>query len=157
MKNNQLLKLISLAVQSLFTGGCLVILFVLVPFWQKSNPEDFLLWFSINSPNIAKIMLPLEVIPLILSVLTFYLVNKQKDETRKWWLLNLAANVIILLLFFIYFMPANSSMSSGTIMKNQVKSELMKWEMIHLMRTVLTGISTIFCIVGLQYLPVKKQ
>ncbi|KMQ64657.1 hypothetical protein ACM46_10440 [Chryseobacterium angstadtii] len=116
MKNNQTIKLFLLALQSLFTGGCLVILFVLVPFWQQSNADDFLAWFSKYSSNIAKIMLPLEVIPLLVSILVFYLSYKQKESTRKWWLLNLLSNIIVLLLFIFYFKPANASLASGTIM-----------------------------------------
>lgn len=150
MKNNQLLKLISLTTHALFTGGCFLILFVLVPFWQQSSAENFLSWFSVNSSNIAITMLPLEVIPLLLSVITYSITFKNKDNSRKWWFFNLLSNIAILLLFFVYFMPANSSMHSGTIAIENVANELVKWEKYHIVRTFLTILSILFCIVGIK-------
>ena len=150
MKDNQYLKLISLATHALFTGGCIVILFVLVPFWQQSPAEDFLSWFSTYSTNIAMTMLPLEVIPLILSTVICYVAFRQKEDNRKWWLYNLLSNIAILLLFFVYFMPANSSMSLGTITIEQVANEIAKWEKYHIARTALTALSIMFCFIGLK-------
>ncbi|GEM_PF-681467 len=155
MTKYQSVKLFTLATQALFTGGCLVILIVLVPFWQESNATDFLRWFSKNAPNIAKIMLPLEIVPLLLAMLNVYLVNKKKQPNRLWWWLNLLCNISILLMFFWYFMPANSSMASRAIADNQVTGQLINWKIFHFIRTALSAIGILFCVLGLTSSPSK--
>ncbi|UKB78108.1 DUF1772 domain-containing protein [Chryseobacterium sp. MEBOG07] len=145
MKKYTSLPLLSLITHSLFVGGCTVILFVLVPFWQKIAAEDFLTWFSFNSKSVGLTMLPLEAVPLIISISTYIIAYKQRLTTRNIWLANLICNVIILIMFFAYFMPANAAMASKNIPIEHVAGELKRWEIIHSLRTFLAILAILFC------------
>ncbi|RXM53491.1 MULTISPECIES: anthrone oxygenase family protein [unclassified Chryseobacterium] len=145
MKKDSYLPILSLITHSLFVGGCSVILFVLVPFWQKITAEEFLVWFSSNSKSVGLTMLPLEAIPLLISISTYIIAYKQKLNTKNLWFYNLLCNVVILIMFFLYFMPANTAMASKTIPIEHVAQELKRWELLHILRTLLAILSILFC------------
>jgi hypothetical protein len=145
MKNNSSLSMVSLSLLSSFAGGCLIVLFVLVPFWQNSTAEIFLTWFAANSSAVGLTMLPMEVLPLITSAVLYFVARKQKKSNQNLWLLTNICNIIILAMFIVYFLPTNTAMASGTFSADKVSAELQQWKTMHIVRTILSALSVVFC------------
>lgn len=62
----------ALATQAAFSGGCLIILIVLLPFWKNIDSIEFITWFSNNSRNLGTTMILLEVLSLVLFILLYF-------------------------------------------------------------------------------------
>lgn len=145
MKNISSLSIINLILLSAFSGGCLMVLFVLLPFWQSSTPEVFLNWFAAHNKAIGMTMLPMEVLPLIASVVLFFVALRQKKSNIPLWLLTNICNLIILVMFIVYFFSANRMMASGRFPADKVSEELQKWKTIHIARTITSVLAIVFC------------
>jgi len=145
-----LLFTLTLAMLALFTGGCVTILFIVVPFWYTLSPTEFMDWFTAFGPRIGITMLPMEVIPLVLSMICFFHAQKNGFPT-KGWIVVCAANILMMLSFFIYFLPVNLSFLNHTINVNEVGEELARWEAIHTGRTILAVVSTGFAVKILKF------
>ena len=128
---------------ALFALGCLVILFVFVPKWQQQPPVEFLQWFAQNGKTIGVIMLPLEMIPLVLSVAALIKSRAVRRTMGPWLLVNLC-NVAILALFVFYFLPVNRAFMAGSMPLLEVPAALREWQHFHSIRTVLAGLAVLF-------------
>jgi hypothetical protein len=131
---------------ALFAGGSITVLFILVPIWQSLAPEEVLAWFANFGARVGITMVPMQVIPLVLSIYAWYI---SADTVRLLWLMTNVSNGIILLMLLIYFLPVNFSFVNGTISLEDVSSELVTWEIIHVIRTFLTIISVVFAVMAL--------
>jgi len=131
---------------ALFAGGSITVLFILVPIWQSLAPEEVLAWFANFGARVGITMVPMQVIPLILSLYAYYI---SIGITRLRWLVTNISNGIILVMLPIYFLPVNFSFVNGTMSLDEVSSELVTWEIIHIIRTFLTIISVIFAVMAL--------
>ncbi len=134
---------------AIFTMGCLVILFVFVPMWLESGPREFLQWFTRNGKTIGAFMLPLEIIPLLLSLIAYLRSRRAGKPTSTWLLLSNSCNFIILGMFLMYFLPLNSAFMNGTLPVDQVPQALKEWQLFHVYRTILSLLAVIFS--GLAY------
>jgi hypothetical protein len=140
--------ILTIAVLALFAGGAIIVLFILLPFWQSLEPHSLMEWFQ-NFGGITGItMMPMEIISLLFSMYSYLLAKKSKEEGKNLWLLVNASNILILVLFFIYFLPINISFAKETINPNTIAAELVRWKIIHAGRTVLTLVSTALAIVA---------
>jgi len=129
---------------TLFAIGCLVILFVYVPMWQNSEPAFFINWFAANGKAIGMVMLPLEMAPLMLSLVTLVKFRKLNPQGDTFFLLANTCNFIILVLFLVYFLPANAAFMDKSLPLVEVKEALAEWEVYHVIRTALALLSAFF-------------
>lgn len=129
---------------SVFAVACLVILIVFVPMWQQLEPGNFLQWFNEHGKTVGIIMLPLEMIPLILSLRSYLKLRKLPGASGKLMLLSNICNIIILTLFFIYFLPVNAAFMDGSMAAEKVRGSLSLWQFVHIIRTVLAFVATVF-------------
>ncbi len=72
----------TVALLGLFAGGCITILFILVPFWFTLPPQNLMQWFTDFGPTVGFTMLPMEIAPLLLSVIAYYKTQKVYRESR---------------------------------------------------------------------------
>ena len=140
---------------TLFTLGCMVILFFFVPKWQQQHPAEFLQWFAQNSKIVGAIMLPLEMIPLVLSVAALIKSRAARNTTKPWLLVNLC-NVAILAMFVFYFLPVNRAFMEGSMSLLEVPQALKDWQHFHSIRTVLSLLSVLFSSLSLSTLLRQK-
>lgn len=139
----KLIELISLIGVSLFTGGCIVIAFILVPFWQSMNPIDFLEHFHVWSFKVGVTMLSMELIAQIALFISF-LHNKQV-KVRKFWLLST-----------IYFAGVNYDLVHAKIHHSEVHNTLKTWEVMHFVRIVFSMLAILFCSIALRKNNINK-
>jgi TRAP-type C4-dicarboxylate transport system permease large subunit len=134
---------------SLFTAGCLVILFVFVPMWQQLDPAAFLQWFADYGKTVGMVMLPLEMAPLMLSLVSYFRSRNEPNTRNSWLLLTNICNVIILLMFIVYFLPVNGAFIDGSMPLQEVPGALKYWQFFHTIRTAVSLLAVIFSALAL--------
>lgn len=147
MKNISLY-ITTIALLGLFAGGSITILFIIVPFWHSLTPNELMIWFSQYGARVGITMLPMQIIPFILSIYTYISVRKKNEHGSNFWLLVNVSNIIILIMLLAYFLPINFQFVNQTMNPSEVPSELIRWEIIHIARTILTVLSTVLAIIA---------
>lgn len=145
---NTLFYITTIALSGLFAGGCITILFVLVPFWQSLPARELMVWFSNNGPRVGITMLPMQILPLLFTVYAYILARKSKEKDKVIWFWANVSNAIILIMFLAYYLSVNLQFIDQTMSTDDVPFELVRWEMIHIARTILTILSTVLAIVA---------
>ena len=131
---------LTIALLSVFAGGCLTILFIIVPFWYTLSPTGLMDWFAAFGPRVGITMLPMEIIPLVLSVGCWFRSKKEGANPKEWMVVSIS-NLLMLLSFFVYFLPVNFSFVSHKLNASEVGPELVRWEIMHIGRTILSILS----------------
>jgi hypothetical protein len=144
------------ALLSLFAGGSIIILFILVPFWQSLSPEAVTEWFKNFGSVTGFTMMPMEIVPLLLSAYCWLRAKKLNEEGKNAWLLVNICNLIILAMFFLYFLPVNLLFINKTIDPALIAGELVKWKIIHAGRTLLTLLSALLAVSACLKTDIKK-
>ncbi len=132
----------AIALLGLFAGGCITILFIIIPFWLRLPPENLMQWFTDYGARVGITMLPMEIAPLLLCLAAYFKVKKIHPESKRMWLIVNISNALVLAGFFIYFLPVNISFVTHSISSNEVNAELKRWELMHIARTILSVLST---------------
>jgi len=138
----------AIALLGLFAGGNIIIWFIILPFWQSLPANELMQWFSNYGPRVGITMLPMQIIPLILSIWAYNLTRKRDIEGKGLWLWVNVSNVVILIMFLAYYLPVNLQFVNQTMNPDDVPSELVRWEMIHIARTILAVLSTLLAIIA---------
>jgi len=150
--------LMTIALLAFFAGGAIFVLFVLLPFWQSLEPEALMDWFRNFGSRLGIIMMPMEILPLILSVCAWFIAKKNKNAGRNLWAWVNVLNIIILSMFFVYFLPVNLEFINKTADPAGVPAEMIKWKMIHGIRTLFTILSTVLAVLAFsKYLKSKTN
>ena len=140
----------TIASLSLFAGGSITILFIFIPFWYSLQPTELMQWFTDFGPIVGITMLPMQIIPLLLSAYSYILSKKRKEEYKKLWLFVNLSNVFILIMFFAYFLPVNFLFVNQTMHPGDVTNELIRWEIMHVARTILSVLSFVIAIAAIK-------
>ncbi len=141
---NKIIQQLIIALNGAFIGAMVLIGVVLVPFWQSSEPQTFLNWFTEYGNTIGGIMIPLGPGVLILSILTFFL----SSENKKLWALTSVFILINVIYFPAYYLPTNSSFAEQTIALTQVSAELSTWLSFHWQRVLFASFALITSIMA---------
>ena len=127
---------------ALLTEAC-----ILVPYWRRMDPSDFLRLHGEMGPSLFRYFAPLTVIAVALPVCSGLLELANAGATNGRILaggLSLAA----LMIFFIYFKKANAKFAAHSIPENALADELARWASWHWARTILVLIAFAFSIIG---------
>ncbi len=118
------LQFISVAVIGLLIGSLLTEAMVLVPYWRKMKPQEFLSLHGAMGPSLYRYFAPLTVagtiIPMITGIYSLALTPSS---------LSLSASVAVLTglmlgIYFIYFKAANESFETGSVGVEGIPDEL---------------------------------
>src|SRR5690606_41747976 len=72
-------------------------LFRSIPFWHSLNPNELMLWFNHYGARVGITMLPMQIIPFILSIYAYVSVRKRNEDGKGLWLWVNVSNIIILI------------------------------------------------------------
>ena len=146
----RVIPLLVIALNGAFIGAMVLIAVVIAPFWQDSEPQSFLDWFSAYGHIIGKIMIPLGPGVLILSIIAFATTTKNKRSRLLWGLtiIFLAANILY---FPIYYLPTNNSFAQQTIAHSEVGSALATWLNLHWQRIFLAAAALITSVLAVMH------
>lgn len=128
----------TIALLGLFAGGCITVMFILLPFWHSLSSSELMQWFHNYGPTIAATMLPMQIIPFLLSIYIYFSLRKNTGISKTLWLWVSISNTIILIMLLAYFLPINIELVNQSMNPANVPSELNRWETIHAARTALT-------------------
>lgn len=122
----------TIALNGAFIGAMVLIGLVIAPFWQNTEPQSFLDWFTAYGSSIGNLMIPLGPGVLIFAVLAFFM----SKENKLLWGLTIAFTLANILYFPLYFLPTNASFSEQTINIMGVSDELSTWVNFHWQRVL---------------------
>ena len=132
-----LLSLISTLMLGLFAGSLLTEACILVPYWRRMAPGDFLRLHATLGPKLFHFFAPLTTIAVMLAVV---LAVANGFDNRAWTLAAILC-LITFAVFFIYFRSANNRFANHDISENKLGDELKRWSTWHWLRTVITIIA----------------
>ena len=138
----------TIALLALFAGSSITIWFIVLPFWHSLPPTELMQWFHDFGPRVGITMLPMEIIPLLLTVAAYRYARKSGADGSRLWLWTTFSNITILIML-AYFLPVNFQFVNQTMDPRDVPAELLRWELLHIVRTILSVISTLLA--GLAY------
>ncbi|WP_097046601.1 anthrone oxygenase family protein [Flagellimonas pacifica] len=151
-----LIQVISIACLGAFAGAMIMLNTAILSFWKKAAPEDFLDWYADYASGIMDATGPLVMSSLILPLVCFFLVIKNK-QSRIYWIISFSLSVIIMIITMGYFVGVNTSFAEQSIELVQIKETLDTWGRNHLIRISLAFASALFAGIGLvKYLPKNK-
>jgi len=131
------LQAISVAVMGLLTGSLLTEAMILVPYWRKMEPAEFLRLHGTMGPSLYRYFAPLTVagtmIPIITGVYSMVLTPSSVGLSA---MVALLAGMMFCT-YFVYFKGANESFETGSIGVERVSDELRRWAAWHWLRVVI--------------------
>ncbi|GHA13784.1 hypothetical protein GCM10008090_24420 [Arenicella chitinivorans] len=126
-----LLTLFTTLMLGLFAGSLLTEAMILVPYWRRMEPTEFLRLHGTLGPRLFQFFAPLTTCAVVLAIVTAVLVGTENSA----WLLAGVLSAIVLSLFFIYFRKANNRFATHTITAEELPDELARWSTWHWLRT----------------------
>jgi hypothetical protein len=129
----ELLFLLTTLVLGLFAGSLLTEAIILVPYWRRMDPADFLNLHASLGPNLFRFYAPLTTTAVILAVITGLMTGTDNLP----WLITAGLCLAALTIFFIYFQAANNRFATNDIAEDELANELKNWSNWHWVRTIL--------------------
>jgi anthrone oxygenase-like protein len=129
------LMMLSCLVLGLLAGGMLVVGISFVSFWKSLSPSDFQAWFASHSHLIGRLMIPLGVGSVAVTIVAV-VAGWSGPPTRRRWLVISALSVIgVMATYPIFFAGTNESFVRGGLSDSAVRSLLERWAIWHWIRT----------------------
>ena len=116
-----------------FTGTMLCIGLAFGGYWTSLPPEEFLVWFSLNSGLIAR-TIPIVAGPALLGLLGSLWLARRDKRARGSWAIAFAAMLGLAVVSGVYHLPVNAALASGAIQPASVPATLWTWLSFHALR-----------------------
>ncbi len=144
------LQTVSAMCSGLLAGALLAEACVLVPYWRKMTPDDFLELHHTMAPSLFRFFAPITVAGTVIPLLTLSAALLVGSPTTPWWAVSAVAGVSMLVIYFGYFKHANEKFETGTIHNNELRAELSKWASWHNLRTIISVLGTLSALLAIQ-------
>jgi len=131
-------------VLGLLAGSLLTEAIILVPYWRRMKPAEFLNLHESLGPHLFRYYAPLTTLAVVLAVTTSVMVGTSNIP----WLICSGFCLSALAIFFVYFRKANNRFATHDIDENELTSELQRWSNWHWLRTIMVIVSLSFSIYG---------
>jgi hypothetical protein len=122
----------------LLTGAMLLIGVSLVSFWKSLSPGDFQVWFATHSHLIGRLMIPLGIGGLAVSVAA--VIAGRRSSARGWLLVAAVSAMGVMVTYPLFFATANDTFVRGGLADAAVRSLLDRWAAWHWLRTGLGAV-----------------
>jgi len=132
-----ILEIACAASSGILAGALLTEANVLVPFWRKMNPKDFLGLHHQMGPLLFRFFAPITIAGTALPMTTLAGAYLAGSAAMHWWAISAALGIAMLGIYFGYFKAANESFETGTMSEAGLPAELSKWAYWHNLRTVM--------------------
>jgi Anthrone oxygenase len=117
----------------LLTGAMLVIGVSLVSFWKSLSPSDFQVWFATHSHLIGRLMIPLGIGGLAVSVAA--VIAGWRSSVRGWLLIAAVSAMGVMVTYPLFFATTNETFVRGGLADAAARSLLDHWAAWHWLRT----------------------
>lgn len=115
---------------SLLTEGA-----ILVPYWRRMDPEDFLRLHGTMGPSLYRYFAPLTIAGVTLPAASG-VVSATIEEPSIERIVAGALCMCALAIYFVYFKAANGKFAEHTISASELPDELSRWAAWHTTRTL---------------------
>jgi Domain of unknown function (DUF1772) len=122
----------------LLAGAMLVIGVSLVSFWKSLSPGDFQVWFATHSHLIGRLMIPLGIGGLAVSVAA--VIAGWRSSARGWLLIAAASAMGVMVTYPLFFATTNDTFVRGGLDDAAARSLLDRWVAWHWLRTGLGAV-----------------
>jgi len=122
----------------LLTGAMLVIGVALVSFWGSLSPSDFQVWFAAHSHLIGRLMLPLGIGGVAVSVAA--VIVGWRSSARRWLLIAAVSAIGVMVTYPLFFATTNETFVRGGLTDAAARSLLDRWAAWHWVRTGLGAV-----------------
>jgi len=136
-------------VLGLLAGGMVVIGVSFVSFWKSLSPSDFQAWFASHSYLIGRLMIPLGVGGVTVTVAAVIACWRDSVTCRRWLLTAALSTVAVMITYPLFFSATNEAFVRGGLSDSAVRSLLNQWGVWHWIRT---GLGTLGFIAALRAL-----
>jgi hypothetical protein len=128
-------------VLGLLAGGMLVIGVSLVSFWKSLSPSEFQAWFASHSHLVGRVMIPLGVGGVAVTVAAVVACWRGKAPARRWLLIAAVSAMGVMVSYPLFFEPTNAAFVRGGLSDLEARSLLDRWATWHWIRTGLGALS----------------
>lgn len=140
---------LSIFSSGLLAGALLTEATVLVPFWRRLSPAEFLSRHGDMAPLLFRSYAPLTVLGTVLPIITMIVALVLGDSSQVLWSITGSIAVALLGIYFVYFKSANEKFESGKLQDAEVIAELGSWANWHNFRTVLACLGFLTSVLAL--------
>ena len=106
----------------LYAGSMLTEAGILVPYWKKMDPGDFLRLHKTMAPMLFRFYAPLTVLGTISPSVVVLIGLLLGVSVSGFWWFAVATSLLVLSVYFLYFKAANESFENGTDPKQAAKT-----------------------------------
>ncbi len=143
------LELITAVSTGVLVGALLTEANVLVPYWRRMPPKDFLDLHHTMAPSLFRFFAPITIAGTVLPVLSFLCAFQAAASNTVWWGVSALFGMVMLVIYFAYFKGANNSFETGSCSAENVPSELSNWARWHNIRTGIAFIGFVSSIIAI--------
>ena len=129
------LLILTCLVLGLLAGGMLVIGVSLVSFWKSLSPSDFQAWFASYAHLIGRLMIPLGVGGIAVTVAAVVACWQDSATARRWLLIAAVSAMGVMVTYPLFFAAANEAFARGGLSDAAARSLLDRWATWHWIRT----------------------
>jgi hypothetical protein len=119
----------------LLAGGMLVIGVSLVSFWKSLPPSEFQAWFASHSHLVGRLMIPLGVGCIAVTVAAVVACWRGSTTVRRWLLIAAVSALGVMVTYPLFFEAANAAFGRGGLSDSAARSLLDRWATWHWLRT----------------------
>src|SRR5262245_21238454 len=113
----------------------LVIGVALVSFWKSLSPSDFQAWFASYAHLIGRVMIPLGVGGIAITVAAVVACWRRSATARRWLLIAAVSAMAVMVTYPLFFVAANEAFARGGLSDAAARSLLDRWATWHWIRT----------------------
>src|SRR5262249_45146267 len=143
------LLILTCLVLGLLAGGMLVIGVALVSFWQSLAPSDFQAWFAAHAHLVGRLMIPLGVGAIAVTVAAVVACWRGSGTARRWLLIAVVSAIGVMATYPLFFAATNEAFARGDLSDAAARSLLDRWATWHWFRT---GLGTLGFVAALRAL-----
>jgi hypothetical protein len=129
------LLMLTCLVLGLLAGGMLVIDVSFVNFWKSLSPSEFQAWFAAYSHLLGRLMIPLGVGALGITVATVLACWGGPGTGRRWLLIAAVSVTGVVVTCPLFFAATNEAFARGALSDAAVRSIVDRWATWHWIRT----------------------
>jgi len=119
----------------LLAGGMLVIGVSFVSFWKSLSPSDFQAWFASHSHLVGRLMIPLGVGSIAVTVAAVVACWRGSAPSRRWLLIAAVSVMGVMVTYPLFFAATNEAFARGGLSEAVARSLLDRWATWHWVRT----------------------
>jgi Anthrone oxygenase len=132
-----ILMIVTCLVLGLLAGGMLVIGVSLVSFWKSLSSSEFQAWFASHSHLIGRLMIPLGVGGIVVTVAAVVACWRSSAMDRRWLLIATISVMGVIVTYPLFFEATNEAFVRGGLSNSAARSLLDRWATWHWIRTAL--------------------